>query len=88
MFMSRWLRPTLELVGIYGGVKDGIKTIVPATATLKMVARLVPNQQPLKVQKVGFIPSWAAFGSCSTAAQLCVLPTCILRSKCFCGVAV
>ena len=30
MFMCRWLRPTLELVGIYGGVKDGIKTIVPS----------------------------------------------------------
>ena len=58
IFMCRWLRPTLELVGIYGGVKDGIKTIVPATATLKMVARLVPNQSPTKVQKVGYtVPS-------------------------------
>ena len=58
--LRRWLRPTLELVGIYGGVKDGIKTIVPATATLKMVARLVPNQNPAKVLKVGCLkPSCA-----------------------------
>ena len=62
--MRRWLRPTLELVGIYGGVKDGIKTIVPATATLKMVARLVPNQNPDKVLKVGGrVPSWAVSGT-------------------------
>jgi acetylornithine deacetylase/succinyl-diaminopimelate desuccinylase-like protein len=44
-------------VGIYGGVKDGIKTIVPATATLKMVARLVPNQKPAEVLEVrSFVP--------------------------------
>ena len=50
--LSRWLRPTLELVGIYGGVKDGLKTIVPSQATLKVVARLVPNQKPAAVMKV------------------------------------
>ncbi len=42
-----WVRPTAEVTGIragYGG--DGIKTIVPATATLKITFRLVPNQDP------------------------------------------
>ncbi len=82
--MRRWLRPTLELVGIYGGVKDGIKTIVPATATLKVVARLVPNQSPAKVLQVGCpVPSWAAPGPLLDGVQICVLQRASsLRSAC------
>ena len=48
--LHRWLRPTLEMVGIYGGFKEeGIKTIVPAKATMKLAARLVPGQDPAAV---------------------------------------
>ncbi|GAC1320919.1 MAG: dipeptidase [Acidimicrobiales bacterium] len=49
-------RPTAEIVGLvagYGG--SGMKTIVPATATLKVAFRLVPDQDPERVA--------AAFGA-------------------------
>ena len=42
-----WARPTCEVVGItvgYGG--PGIKTIVPATGTMKVTFRLVADQDP------------------------------------------
>jgi len=40
-------RPTAEIVGITGGYGgEGIKTIVPATADLKVALRLVPDQDP------------------------------------------
>ena len=40
-------RPTAEVVGIASGYAGaGIKTIVPATATLKIAFRLVPDQDP------------------------------------------
>lgn len=45
-----WSRPTAEVTGItsgYGG--DGVKTIVPATASLKVTFRLVPDQRPDEV---------------------------------------
>jgi acetylornithine deacetylase/succinyl-diaminopimelate desuccinylase-like protein len=49
-------RPTAEVVGLSGGYRGpGIKTIVPATANVKVAFRLVPDQRPEQVT--------AAFGA-------------------------
>jgi acetylornithine deacetylase/succinyl-diaminopimelate desuccinylase-like protein len=43
-------RPTAEVVGLTGGYGGpGIKTIVPATANLKIALRLVPDQRPEEI---------------------------------------
>ncbi len=43
-------RPTAEVVGLTSGYHGpGIKTIVPATANLKIALRLVPDQRPEEV---------------------------------------
>jgi len=44
-------RPTAEVVGIHSGYGGpGIKTIVPASAGLKVAFRLVPDQQPDRIE--------------------------------------
>ena len=42
-----WARPTCDVTGLHSGYAgDGVKTIVPATARLKVTFRLVADQSP------------------------------------------
>lgn len=46
----QWTRPTFDVHGIVGGYQQpGVKTVIPAVATMKFSFRLVPNQQPDKI---------------------------------------
>jgi acetylornithine deacetylase/succinyl-diaminopimelate desuccinylase-like protein len=47
----QWTRPTLDVHGIWGGfMGEGVKTVIPAAGRAKLSMRLVPDQDPDKIQ--------------------------------------
>ncbi|MCM8746999.1 dipeptidase [Thermomicrobium sp. CFH 73360] len=61
-----WARPTLDINGFWGGFQgEGIKTVTPCEAHLKITCRLVPDQDPDEILSLieqhvqAHCPPWA-----------------------------
>ncbi len=67
-----WLRPTLEINGLWGGyIGAGAKTVVPCTAHAKLTTRLVPGQDP---DAVGVAIERHLQAHCPAGVELAVTP--------------
>ena len=68
--MAKWRYPSLSLHGIEGAFGDcGMKCVIPQTVIGKFSIRLVPNQDPNKINKLicDYINAqWKARGSANT----------------------
>jgi acetylornithine deacetylase/succinyl-diaminopimelate desuccinylase-like protein len=64
----RWIRPTLDVNGIYGGfMAEGKNTIIPRSAGAKVSMRLVPNQSG---KKLSFLFDRSICGRCPDTVRL------------------
>ena len=65
----RTIRPTLEVVGVWGGFQDeGIKTVLPSEAHAKIAFRLVSRQDPDQ-------------GTCVARSINCILDAFVLKKN-------
>jgi len=79
--MHRWRYPSLSIHGIEGAFSEvGAKTVIPKKVIGKFSIRLVPNQEPEKVEKLVLdylAKKWAERGSpnkfrvCTSTAVIC-----------------